>query len=238
MSKSLSITLLVLAEVAGMGVWFSSAAVVSDMSRDATVSPFAQAMLTSGVQAGFACGAIVYAMLGLADRFDPRRVFALSAIAAAAANAVLLLAPVGGAIAIFSRLATGAFLAGVYPVGSVTAAATGVNRITRHPFQWAVILWAASHLAANGDTVSVVFFVTFVLLSGIGSISLDAKKQAALGEAFTPFTALTSNLPFGAILAGRNKLVLGELMLPLLAGIALYLAFYFGHEWLSGVGIY
>ncbi len=121
---------------------------------------------------------------------------------------------------------------------SVTAAATGVNRITRHPFQWSVILWAASHLVANGDTVSVVFFTAFILLSGIGSLSLDAKKQATLGEAFTPFAALTSNLPFGAILAGRNKLVLGELLLPLAAGIVVYLGFYFGHEWLSGVGIY
>lgn len=121
---------------------------------------------------------------------------------------------------------------------SVTAAASGVNRITRHPFQWSVILWALSHLVANGDTVSVVFFTTFVLLAGIGSLSLDAKKQAALGEAFTPFTALTSNLPFAAILAGRNKLVLGELLMPLAAGLGLYLAFYFGHEWLSGVGIY
>lgn len=121
---------------------------------------------------------------------------------------------------------------------SVAAAATGVNRITRHPFQWSVILWAASHLVANGDTVSVVFFTAFILLSGIGSLSLDAKKQATLGDAFTPFAALTSNLPFGAILAGRNKLVLSELLLPLAVGIVLYLGFYFGHEWLSGVGIY
>lgn len=121
---------------------------------------------------------------------------------------------------------------------TVAAAATGVNRITRHPFQWSVILWAASHLVANGDTVSVVFFTAFILLAGIGSLSLDAKKQAQLGEAFTPFAQLTSNLPFGAILAGRNKLVLSELLLPLLAGVGLYLAFYFGHEWLSGVGIY
>lgn len=121
---------------------------------------------------------------------------------------------------------------------SVTAAATGVNRITRHPFQWSVILWALSHLAANGDTVSVVFFAAFVLLAGIGSLSLDVKKQAALGDAFTPFAAITSNLPFAAIVAGRNKLVLGELLLPLLVGVGLYLGFYFGHEWLAGVGIY
>jgi len=158
-----------------MGVWFSSAAVVSDMSRDATVSPFAQAMLTSGVQAGFACGAIVYAMLGLADRFDPRRVFALSAIAAAAANAVLLLAPVGGAIAIFSRLATGAFLAGVYPVGMKIAVGWGdrdrgllvgllVGALTLGSAaphllsflggaQWRVSVGAASALAAIGGAV-------------------------------------------------------------------------------------
>ncbi len=92
---------------------------------------------------------------------------------------------------------------------SIEAAASGVNRITRHPFQWSVILWALSHLVANGDTVSVVFFVTFTLLSGIGSLSLDAKKRATLGTDFDAFTAVTSNLPFGAILSGRNRLVLG-----------------------------
>ncbi|NJN51962.1 MAG: NnrU protein, partial [Gammaproteobacteria bacterium] len=28
---------------------------------------------------------------------------------------------------------------------------SGLVRITRHPFQWAVVLWSASHIVAGGD---------------------------------------------------------------------------------------
>ena len=42
--------------------------------------------------------------------------------------------------------------------------AKGMMRITRHPFMWGVLLWALTHIAANGDAVSVVFFATFGLL--------------------------------------------------------------------------
>lgn len=118
------------------------------------------------------------------------------------------------------------------------AAATGVNRITRHPFQWAVILWSASHLIANGDTASVVFFVVFLLLALLGSMSLDAKKAQQLGAGWQAYAQLTSNVPFGAILRGNNRLVVSELWLPMLVGTGTYAALYFGHPWLAGVGIY
>lgn len=127
MSKASSLTVLVLAEIAAMSVWFASAAVVGDMARETEISRVAQALLSSGVQAGFAIGALAYAVLGLADRFDPRRVFAASALAAAAANATLLIAPVGGSAAIVARFLTGAFLAGVYPVGMKIAVGWGAR---------------------------------------------------------------------------------------------------------------
>ena len=44
---------------------------------------------------------------------------------------------------------------------------SGINRVTRHPVQWAFILWAASHIIANGDAESVVFFAVFLLLSAV-----------------------------------------------------------------------
>lgn len=117
----------------------------------------------------------------------------------------------------------------------VDEAVTGVNRITRHPFQWAVVLWAASHLAANGDQVSVVFFSAFMLLSLLGTLNLDAKKRAQFGERFATFESRTSNLPFAAIVSGRNRLALGELVVPLLVGATLYAAMYYWHSWLGGV---
>ena len=126
-AKRRSISLLVLAEMAGMSLWFTSAAVLPDMVREGAIAPVRQAFLSTGVQAGFVVGALTVAISGVADRFDPRRVLALSAVAAALANAVLLVAPLGGNLAIAARFLTGALLAGVYPVGMKIAVGWGVR---------------------------------------------------------------------------------------------------------------
>ena len=123
--KFRSLALLMLAEVAAMSLWFVSAAVLPDMLRETALSPFRQAALSSGVQAGFVIGALASAVLGLADRFDPRRVFAASAIGAGLINATLLIDLPGGVAAIAARVITGALLAGVYPVGMKIAVGWG-----------------------------------------------------------------------------------------------------------------
>lgn len=110
-----------------MSLWFLSAAILPDMLREVSMSPVRQAALSSGVQAGFVVGALVSAVLGIADRFDPRRVFAISAICAALANAVLLVSEPGSAVSIAARFLTGALLAGVYPVGMKIAIGWGVK---------------------------------------------------------------------------------------------------------------
>jgi MFS family permease len=126
-SKLRSITLLTLAEVAGMSLWFATAAALPDMVREAAISPARQALMSSGVQLGFVIGALSVAASGLADRFDPRRVFSLCAILAALANLALLVAIPGGNIAILLRIITGALLAGVYPVGMKIAVGWGTR---------------------------------------------------------------------------------------------------------------
>ncbi|HSG94988.1 MAG TPA: MFS transporter, partial [Afifellaceae bacterium] len=126
-AKTKSITLLVLAEIAVMSLWFASAAVLPDMAREGGISTTRQALLSSGVQAGFVIGALIVAIYGIADRFDPRHVLAASAVIAAVLNAGLLVAPLGGAIAIAIRVATGALMAGVYPVGMKIAVGWGIR---------------------------------------------------------------------------------------------------------------
>ncbi|MCB1490000.1 MAG: MFS transporter [Bauldia sp.] len=116
-----------LAEMAGMSLWFTSAAVLPDMVREAGIPSVRQALLSSAVQAGFVIGALFFSISGIPDRFDPRRVFAVSAVLAALANASLLVAPIGGDAAIAARLATGALLAGVYPVGMKIAVGWGTR---------------------------------------------------------------------------------------------------------------
>jgi uncharacterized membrane protein len=115
--------------------------------------------------------------------------------------------------------------------------ARGVTRITRHPFQWSVVLWAVTHLFANGDQISVVFFSTFLILGLAGSVLIDRKKAAKLGPAWQPYAEVTSNLPFAAIVSGRNRLALKELLVPVAVGLAVYVLAYWAHPWIAGVRI-
>lgn len=125
--KAVAILILVVAEMAGMSLWFVSAAVLPDMAREGDIAAHRQALLSSAVQAGFVAGALAVAISGLADRLDPRRVIAVCASAAALANLGLLVAPLGGDMAIALRFLTGALLAGVYPIGMKIAVGWGTR---------------------------------------------------------------------------------------------------------------
>ncbi|MBO9420288.1 MFS transporter [Labrenzia sp. R4_2] len=124
-AKWRSLGLLMVAEIAAMSLWFMSAAILPDLTREYPISEFRQAALSSAVQIGFVVGALVSALLGLADRIDPRRFFAFCAITAALFNASLLVSEPGGVVSILARFATGALLAGVYPVGMKIAVGWG-----------------------------------------------------------------------------------------------------------------
>ncbi len=116
--------------------------------------------------------------------------------------------------------------------------AQGVTRITRHPFQWGVLIWSISHMIANGDANSVVFFSAFGLLAALGTVAMDRKKAASSGSGWSAYAQSTSNVPFAAIIGGRNRLVLAELWLPVLIGLAGYAVLAWGHVWVSGVRIF
>lgn len=108
-----------------MTLWFVSAAIIGDMSNEVEISSGAKAALTTAVQCGFVAGALLSAFTGVADRFQPRYVLASCALIAAIANALLLVVPIGGVMAIALRALTGACLAGVYPVGMKIAVGWG-----------------------------------------------------------------------------------------------------------------
>jgi MFS family permease len=116
-SKRASIAIIAIAQVGAMALWFSASAVIPSLLAEFPLSRFMQAALTSGVQAGFVVGCIASAVLGLADRIDPRRFIAVSALVGAIANALLLVVDPGTAIAPLLRVVTGIAMAGVYPVG-------------------------------------------------------------------------------------------------------------------------
>ncbi len=89
--------------------------------------------------------------------------------------------------------------------------ATGILRITRHPMLWSFALWAAAHLLAKGDLGSLLLFGSILLTALAGMPSIDRKRAAAAPAAWARFRDRTSILPFGAIVTGRNHLVLAEI---------------------------
>ena len=113
--------------------------------------------------------------------------------------------------------------------------ARGMIRVTRHPVMWAFLIWAVAHVLARGDLKSLVFFGTFALLAGAGTLLIDARKAKTLGDNWARFAAVTSNLPFAAILQGRNRLDAKEIgwRNPAI-GLALYAAFFWLHPMLFG----
>src|SRR5258706_459321 len=121
-SKPVAITLIAICQVAAMALWFSASAVVPALVAEYKLSSFAQALLTSGVQAGFVVGSLTSAILSLADRIEPRRFFMISAAIASIANALILVVEPAGPLVPVLRFITGMCMAGIYPVGMKLAA--------------------------------------------------------------------------------------------------------------------
>lgn len=116
--------LLVFAEFAGTSLWFATNAVLPNLEQEWGLGREALGHITSAVQLGFICGTLLFSVLGVADRFSGRKLFAISAFAGALTNAALLF--VGGRFGVLLtfRFLTGIWLSGIYPVGLKLAAAS------------------------------------------------------------------------------------------------------------------
>nr|MEA2799036.1 hypothetical protein [Phenylobacterium sp.] len=112
----------------------------------------------------------------------------------------------------------------------------GMLRITRHPFLWGVAIFSAGHLLVNGDAASIILFGTLFALSVLGTVSIDAKRRRALGAKWDAFAAQTSNIPFAAIVQGRQRLNLGEIgWWRIGLAIAVWAGLAWGHPYMFGV---
>lgn len=114
--------------------------------------------------------------------------------------------------------------------------ARGILRVTRHPVMWGIALWSGVHVLARGDAASLLFFGSFLVLALAGTKLIDARKADALGEEWARFAAVTSNVPFTAIVEGRNRFSWSEIgAVKSGVGIALYAVIVLLHPWLFGV---
>lgn len=103
-------------------LWFAGNGVMNNLVVDFQLDQSALGYLTSAVQFGFIAGTLIFALLTVADRFAPAKVFFLSALFAAMFNLGIILEDNSFNSLLFLRFGTGFFLAGIYPVGMKIAA--------------------------------------------------------------------------------------------------------------------
>jgi MFS family permease len=212
-----ALVLLALALVLSMTTWFSASAVIPQLRDDWDLSSSAAAWLTIAVQLGFVLGALLSSALNLADVVSPRLVIVGGCLGAALANAGLAFTHGPGA-AIPLRLATGFFLAGVYPP-ALKLMSTWFQRgrgVALGTLVGALTVGSALPHLVNGlgglDWHTVIWVTSALTLCG-GVVVL-----AAVGEGPFPFPRATFD-PRQAGLVFRNR------------GVRLASLGYFGHMW-------
>jgi uncharacterized membrane protein len=98
----------------------------------------------------------------------------------------------------------------------------GMERVTRHPFFVGVALFAGAHALLATHLCGALLMLSLAVLAGVGTRHQDAKLRRLRGAPFDDYLALTSTLPFAAIVAGRQRLAWRELPAgALLGGLAL-----------------
>jgi MFS family permease len=122
MGKRASIFWLSVSQALVLSLWFTASAAAVSIRESATLSALQEALLANAVQLGFVAGSLISALLALADRLEPRRLYAISALIGAAANVAVIFFEPGSAVWLGLRFVTGMIMAGVYPVGIKIAA--------------------------------------------------------------------------------------------------------------------
>ena len=115
--------------------------------------------------------------------------------------------------------------------------APGILGLTRHPAPWALILWGAAHVIANGDLAAMVFFGTFLVYAAFAPALVDGRRRRLCGEAaWVRFADATSTTPFLAVMQGRARIDWrGIGWKPVVIGLALYGALLLIHGPVFGV---
>jgi MFS family permease len=110
-----TLALLSIAELLGMTLWFSSAAMLPALQVEWKLTESQSTWLTLAVQLGFVVGTLFSALFNLSDVINTRHFLVISALLGASFNFVLALFANDASFAITLRFLTGVCLAGVYP---------------------------------------------------------------------------------------------------------------------------
>jgi predicted MFS family arabinose efflux permease len=114
--------IIVISQFCCTSLWFAGNGVMGDLVDNFKLHEEALGHLTSAVQFGFISGTLIFALLTIADRYSPSKVFFVSALLGALCNAFMIIDSNGFLSLLLLRFLTGFFLAGIYPVGMKIAA--------------------------------------------------------------------------------------------------------------------
>jgi len=168
---------IVLAQFFCTSVWFAGNSIISDISKALHLDPAFLGHITSAIQFGFISGTLVFAILSIADRFSPSKVFFVSALLAGLFNLGIIIPGVAGTEILLFRFLTGFFLAGIYPVGMKIASdyfQTGLGKSLGFLVGALVIGTAFPHLIKDITSTLPWKYVVYIttLLSAAGGLMI------------------------------------------------------------------
>ena len=108
---------IVLSQFCCTSLWFAGNGIMNDLVSEFGLQITALGHLTSAVQIGFILGTLLFALLNVADRFSPSKVFFVCALFGAFVNMGMIWEGNQLESLIGIRFLTGFALAGIYPVG-------------------------------------------------------------------------------------------------------------------------
>ncbi|WP_075604026.1 MFS transporter [Saccharicrinis aurantiacus] len=120
--SKLILPIIVISQFCCTSLWFAGNGVMGDMMVDFKLKESALGHLTSAVQFGFILGTLIFAILAIADRFSPSKVFLTCALLGSLFNMGVIWEENSLSSILSLRFITGFFLAGIYPVGMKIAA--------------------------------------------------------------------------------------------------------------------
>ena len=111
------ILLIVVAQMFGTSLWFSTNGVLKQIEQIWLLSTSDLGLLTNSVNFGFIVGTLLFSVSGFADKFKPSRIVMFCCFLGATSNALIVFEEISFTSVIFSRLVVGMALAGIYPIG-------------------------------------------------------------------------------------------------------------------------
>ena len=190
--------IIVISQFCCTSLWFASNGVMGDLVSNFKLNQNALGHLTSAVQFGFISGTLIFALLTIADRFSPSKVFFSSALLGAVFNGTMIGNFNSFESLLLLRFLTGFFLAGIYPVGMKIAADyydKGLGKSLGFLVGALVLGTALPHLLK--DLLTAISW-RYVLLMTSGLASFGGLAMA-LFVPDGPYRKLSKSLDFSAI---------------------------------------